>query len=241
MNQINTLKVPLAGFQPTSLIDYPGGEISSVVFLGGCNFKCGYCHNPTLVTPPKEWVTIDEVLNKLNSRRKWVNSVVISGGEPLLYGETLKLIEKIKENRYKVKLDTNGSFPDRLEYLLNNKLIDYIAIDLKTIFSRYYEFSSTGTEKNIKKTITLLDNHFFSDYEFRTTLCPIFVSKKELKEIASYINNNRTKWFWQQYKADIVLNPVYKKVKPYQKEFIVEMQNEFQLLFSGEILLRGIN
>jgi len=241
MNQTKTVKIPLAGFQPTSLIDYPGGEISSVIFLGGCNFKCGYCHNPTLVTPPKEWVIMDEVLDKLNSRRKWVNSVVISGGEPLLFSEILKLIEKLKETGYKVKLDTNGNFPDRLEYLLSKKLIDYIAIDLKTIFSRYYEFSSSKTEKNVKKTIDLLDNHSFSNYEFRTTLCPIFVSKKELKEIASYINNTSTKWFWQQYKADIVLNPAYKKVKPYQKEIIIDMQNEIQLLFSGEILLRGID
>ncbi len=241
MNSISSFKLPLVGLQQTTLLDYPGEEMASTLFIGGCNFNCGYCHNPSLMKPPKRWVLIGDILNKLNSRKKWINSIVISGGEPLLYRETINLIEKLVEEGYKIKIDTNGGFPEQLEYLLTNKLIDYVAMDLKTIYSRYYELASPGIDINIKTTISLLNKQSSTKFEYRTTLCPIFISKGELKEMATYINQNKVKWYWQQFINDRVSNPVFKKVEAYSKEIIILMQNEVQTLFSGQIILRGID
>jgi pyruvate formate lyase activating enzyme len=241
MKSINSFKLPLVGLQQTTLLDYPGGEIASILFIGGCNFKCGYCHNPLLMKPPKKWVFIDDILNRLNSQKNWVRSIVISGGEPLIYRETLLLIEKLVEHGYKIKLDTNGGFPEQLEYLLTRNLLDYIAMDLKTIYNRYYELASPGVDINIKNTISLLNKQSSTSFEYRTTLCPIFISKGELKEMATYINQNNVKWYWQQFRNDRVSNPIYKKVEAYPKEAIFDMQYEIQSLFSGQIILRGIN
>jgi pyruvate formate lyase activating enzyme len=238
MQSLNTFHVPIAGFEPTSLIDYPN-ELASIIFTGGCNFHCGYCHNPNLIKAPKNWPSNYEILIKLSKRKKWVKSVVISGGEPLFHQETLDLIQLLIENGFKIKLDTNGAFPERLRHLLTNNLLNYVAMDLKTILARYHELAYKGIESKIQRSIDLLLKDVNVQYEFRTTLCPIFVSLDELKDMATLIEGQ--KWIWQQFNTNITLDPLYQKIKPYSDEIILSFLNEINPRFSGKIEIRGIS
>ncbi|MFX0050074.1 MAG: anaerobic ribonucleoside-triphosphate reductase activating protein [Candidatus Hodarchaeota archaeon] len=238
MQSLNTFHVPIAGFEPTTLIDYPN-ELASIIFTGGCNFHCGYCHNPNLIKAPKNWPTGLEMLNKLSNRRKWINSIVITGGEPLVHHETLDLIHLLVENGFKIKLDTNGAFPERLHYLLEKGLLNYVAMDLKTSLGRYHELAYKGIESKIQRSIDLLLTDFNVQYEFRTTLCPIFVSLDELKDMAILIEGQ--KWIWQQFNTKITLDPLYQKIKPYSDEIILSFRNEINPKFSGKIEIRGIS
>jgi len=131
-------KMIIGGIQKTSLIDYPS-KISCVIFVSGCNFDCPYCHNPDLVKRSSSNLLIDvyEVLEFLKKRRPLLDGIVITGGEPTLQGDLFGFCEQIKTLGYPVKLDTNGSRPGVIKQLIEKKLIDYIAMDIKTAPDRY--------------------------------------------------------------------------------------------------------
>ena len=161
----------IGGFQKFSLIDYPG-KVSAIVFTQGCNFRCSYCHNPKLVNPElfSEPIPEKEVLSFLEMRKGLIDSVVITGGEPLLQPDVEDFIKEVKEMGYAVKLDTNGSNPRRLEELLSMNLLDYIAMDYKAPIEKYS--SIVCTEVNIdymKKSLMMVIKSSFP-YEVRTTL-----------------------------------------------------------------------
>ncbi|PIU62016.1 anaerobic ribonucleoside-triphosphate reductase activating protein, partial [archaeon CG07_land_8_20_14_0_80_38_8] len=123
--------VIIKGMVESSFIDYPG-KIALVVFTAGCNFHCHYCHNPELVNPTPPFISEEKILLKLEKKREWLDAVVISGGEPTLHPDLPEFIKKIKdETGLLVKLDTNGSNPEMLKKLINEKLIDYVAMDVK--------------------------------------------------------------------------------------------------------------
>ncbi|NHJ01091.1 MAG: anaerobic ribonucleoside-triphosphate reductase activating protein [Candidatus Heimdallarchaeota archaeon] len=234
---VRELRIPLAGFESTSLIDYPNGELCSVIFLGGCNFRCGYCHNPDLLKPPESWDLIENLVPKLNSRKKWIQSLVISGGEPLMHRESLELIKILVNNGFKIKIDTNGSYPSQLEYLINKKLIDYVALDIKTSHDNYEELAFRGAFEKVKTSIELLKSSTNLNYEFRTTLCPKFISNGDLLEISKYIDGKN--WYWQQYNPRITLNPSFSNLQPYSKEKILEMRRKVMQEFKGKLFIRG--
>ncbi|VAX27703.1 Ribonucleotide reductase of class III (anaerobic), activating protein, partial [hydrothermal vent metagenome] len=120
----------IGGLQKFSLIDYPG-KISAIVFMQGCNFRCAYCHNRELVYPHlfKEPIPENAILSFLDSRKGLLNGVVVTGGEPLLQDDLGEFLGQVKAMGYRIKLDTNGSRPDRLEELLSKGLVDYMAMD----------------------------------------------------------------------------------------------------------------
>lgn len=163
----------ILGLQKTSLLDYPH-HVASTIFTGGCNFRCPYCHNGDLVLDAAhmEAYTEDEIFAHLNKRKNTLDGVCITGGEPTLQKDLVDFIKKVKEIGLKVKLDTNGSNPDILKNLLEQNLVDYVAMDIKNSPVKYRETIDVDTfiVENIVESVDILKK-LSTSYEFRTTLC----------------------------------------------------------------------
>ncbi|OQB06359.1 MAG: molybdenum cofactor biosynthesis protein A [bacterium ADurb.Bin212] len=193
----------IAGIQKTTLVDYPG-KVAATVFLRGCNFRCGFCHNPELVLPEQFLPVIDknEFFRFLESRIGKLKGVCITGGEPLLWETTRSLVSHIKALGFAVKLDTNGSFPDRLETIIKDGDLDYIAMDIKAPLSNYErvannqlpminpqinsKFQSNNLQTLIKSSINLIMSSGI-DYEFRTTVAKPYHKPGDFVEIGKII------------------------------------------------------
>ena len=166
----------VGGFQRFSLIDYPE-KICAIVFTQGCNFRCSYCHNPELVdtkrpVPATGGINEEEILSFLERRRGKLDAVTITGGEPLLQSDLDGFLSAVKGLGYLVKLDTNGSFPSRLERIIKSRSIDYIAMDIKASLDKYEYVIRRKIEKTkILDSIRLIMDSGL-DYEFRTTVVP---------------------------------------------------------------------
>lgn len=177
----------IGGLQKNSFIDYPA-KISTVIFLSGCNFTCPYCHNIELAqNRPSIIIPESYVLGFLNRRRNLIDGVVISGGEPTLSPQLPELCRQIKKLDYPIKLDTNGSRPDVLGDLIQNQLINYVAMDIKTDLAQYRQiWGQIGDGNSIKKSIATLMSAGIP-YEFRTTCVPPLISLQNIDEIGQLI------------------------------------------------------
>ncbi|MHA1917159.1 MAG: anaerobic ribonucleoside-triphosphate reductase activating protein [Candidatus Ranarchaeia archaeon] len=182
----------IGGVQWTSLMDYPK-KICSTIFTVGCNFRCPFCHNRSLVIP-SEYPELglyseDKVLSKLESRKKYVKAIAITGGEPLLQKDLTEFVIKLRNLDFKIKIDTNGSFPKKLEKLINGELVDYIAVDFKSPLEKYDEIVQyKGAGKNLQETLGLiskLDKKITT--EIRTTYVPPLIDLKDLQIIAEQV------------------------------------------------------
>lgn len=196
----------IGGFSKLTLLDFPGC-VACIVFTSGCNFRCPFCHNASLVTHTKdsEDISEDEILTYLKKRQGLLDGVVITGGEPLLQQGIDEFIRKIRNLGYKVKLDTNGSFPKKLEALLQEGLLDYVAMDIKNSKDKYS--LTAGCEVNIsdiEKSISILRNSGV-DYELRTTVASELHTGADIENIAQWIGSP-PKYFIQNFKnsGDIV-------------------------------------
>lgn len=198
------------GIQRSSLIDYPG-KVSSVLFLAGCNFDCPYCHNPGLVKGSKDcpsFLEEDEVFEFLEERRGFLDGVVISGGEPTLQRDLSFLCEKIKEMGFSIKLDTNGSRPDHVQRLINNGLVDYIAMDIKTdpfCYDPLIEKDSNPAD--LLSSIRIIMESDL-DYEFRTTCVKRLVNDRIIESIVRLIKNAK-RYALQLFNKAEVLHPEF--------------------------------
>ncbi len=181
----------IKGFRGTSLIDYPG-KISSVIYTYKCNFHCPYCYNLDLIIPEKykklKDISVDWIIEELKRRSFFIKGVVITGGEPTIWGkELINLIEKIRyEVKLSIKLDTNGSNPHLIKELFEKDLVDFWAVDFKTAPFRYHEIG--GEFDKVEKTFEILSN-IPEKLEIRITLYPPLISEKELKEMLPYLRN----------------------------------------------------
>jgi pyruvate formate lyase activating enzyme len=178
----------IGAIQKFSLIDYPG-KICAILFTQGCNFKCPYCHNPELVIPEcfGPCISEKEVLSFLNLRKGKLDAISISGGEPSLQSGLASFIRQIKSLGYLVKLDTNGTWPDAIFDLLDQSLLDYIAMDIKAPFSKYSEIAQAPVRvEEIQRSIRLIRESGI-DHEFRTTIVRGFLCGKDIREIAEFI------------------------------------------------------
>ncbi|MBR7103379.1 MAG: anaerobic ribonucleoside-triphosphate reductase activating protein [Lentisphaeria bacterium] len=176
------------GLQKLTLLDYPG-VMACTVFTSGCNFRCPFCHNGSLVTGGDAGMPFsqDELLAFLDSRKKMLDGVCITGGEPLLHAELPALIREIKTMGYQVKLDTNGSFPERLSEILSSGNVDHVAMDIKHTQEKYPLASGSGTAlEAVKKSVELLRNGKVS-FEFRTTVVNGLHTPEDLENIARWI------------------------------------------------------
>jgi len=189
----------IKGFQGTSLLDFPG-RLSSLVFTGGCNLSCGFCHNPGLVLEPDQYpdYPIDELLDELQQRKSFIDGIVVSGGEPTLAEGLEAFLEQVRAIGLQVKLDSNGLRPEVLTRLLERQLIDYLAIDFKTAPSRYAELHHQTVNTAALLASCRLTIERAPEYEFRTTCVPGLVSEDELLEMGRVIEGAR-RWVLQQY------------------------------------------
>ncbi len=187
------------GFQKLTLLDFPG-KVACTVFTKGCNFYCPFCHNANLVDLGQEQtITEEEVLSYLNKRIGILEGVCITGGEPLLHPDLPDFIRKVKDLGYAVKLDTNGSFPDKLKALADEKLIDYVAMDIKNTMEKYPLTSGCETLnlELINQSIDFLMQGTL-DYEFRTTVTEELHSVADISAIAKRIAGAK-KYFLQNF------------------------------------------
>lgn len=208
----------IGSIQKTSLIEFPG-FLSCIIFTQGCNFRCPYCHNPELVLPEKFGDTIseNEVFSFLEKRRKYLEGVVITGGEPTIQMDIFDFIKKIKSLNFKVKLDTNGSKPEIIEELLNKNLIDYISMDIKGPFEKYENI--VGVKVNIseiQKSIDIIINSNI-DYEFKTTIIKSQLGFDDFDKIGKIIEGAK-KYFLQKFRPSKLVDEKFLKEETYTDE-----------------------
>ena len=196
----------IRGLQKTTLLDYPE-HIACTIFFGNCNLRCPFCHNMELVEHPEKYpeFSITQILDFLKERVGKLNGVAITGGEPLLNRDIGDLLKPIKEVGYPIKLDTNGFFPDMIEKLIDDKLVDMFAMDIKSGWTNYMKVAGLKNEDlsviktKVEKSIALLMERA-SDYEFRTTCVKGLHNENDFYEIKDMIKGAK-KYFLQDYKA----------------------------------------
>ncbi len=195
----------IAGFQKTSLVDYPGRPCA-VVFTPCCNMNCGYCHNRELLTGGAPLLDEEQILAFLKKRFGLITAVTISGGEPMLQQNLDVFIGRVRALGYAVKLDTNGLRPDVLLRLIRAELLDYVAMDLKAPLGRYAEIARVKLDTaDIQRSITVLRN-MGVPHEFRTTFAPQ-LTREDIVEAALLIEGAE-RYFLQQYRRRDALDPM---------------------------------
>lgn len=219
----------IGGIQKFSLIDYPG-KTCAIIFTRGCNFRCRYCHNPELVIPEKyaPEIPLSRIYDFLENRRDKLDAVVITGGEPTQHLDIIEVIKKIKNMGFLVKLDSNGSHPEILEKIINKKLVDYLAMDIKAPLKDYSKIMGWPVEvEKLKKSIELIINSGI-DYEFRTTIAKSLTSKDDLLNIAKTIRGAK-KYFLQKFIPTKMNDPYLKNRSSYSNKELRELAIELMI------------
>lgn len=219
--------------------DFPG-TISSTVFLGGCNFRCPFCHNADLVLRPESLpgLSLDLFVCFLDARQGWLEGVCVSGGEPLLQDHLEDFLSVIKERNLLIKLDTNGSRPDRLKSLLEEGLVDFVAMDVKAPLERYREVTrSAVSELDIVRSIGLIKNSGL-DHLFRTTVVPGLVGSEDVVRIGREMGGAR-RYQIQQFFPQDAIDPHYRHVLPFCREEVLAMADSVRFYFD-EVKVEGV-
>lgn len=230
----------IRGLFKTSLVDYPG-KISSVVFTGGCNLRCGYCHNPELAlnSPSLEQIEDEDVLSFLERRKGLIDGITVSGGEPAMDRGLIPFLEKAKSLGLLVKLDTNGFFPRVISECSEKKLIDYAAVDVKTSPEKYP--SLTGREvsfNDVLATLEILKKNRV-DHEIRTTCVPGFASVEDIKKIGEAVGHAERYYLQQFVNTNVLLDSGIRVLAPYTPDYLKELKTEAEK-FSDFCAIRGI-
>ena len=217
----------IGGIQKVSLVDYPG-KTSAVLFTVGCNMRCGYCHNPGLVLPKRfgEPLGIDDVCGFLKQRQGKLDAVVISGGEPTVHDDLPELAGYIKELGYLLKLDSNGANPDMLATMIDRRLVDYIAMDIKGPLSKYAAIVSRSVDTSaISRSIKLILSSGLP-HEFRTTIVKTQLLPEDFAEIGRMIKGAE-RYALQKFVPTKTLNPQLALQQPYSDD---EMERLKQII-----------
>ena len=220
------------GIQKTSLIDFPG-RISTVLFTPGCNLRCPFCHNWRLVLEPKgPFLPTEKVFQILESRKRFVDAVVMTGGEPTMHPDIPQFLKKLKQRGFSVKLDTNGFFPGVLRKCL--PYLDYIAMDVKTCSERYRLLGAKDTS-NFLGSVEMVKRGI-TDYEFRSTVVPGFVEEEYIPKMGELIKGAK-RFAFQQFVPEDTLDRAFNSVKPYPPETIMHFA-DIMKDYVDEIILR---
>lgn len=223
----------IGGLEKLTLLDYPD-HLAAIIFTQGCNFRCHFCYNPMLVLPQtggdeknkKEKgfspLSTEDLFLFLKERYGRLEGVVITGGEPTLHPDLPAFIKQIKDIGYLVKLDTNGTNPEMLAELIREKLIDYVAMDLKAPLDKYEKTVSVKLDwDNIKKSVKIISESGLP-YEFRTTVVPGLLVKEDFHKMGEMIKG-LDKWYLQNFKSDTdLVNSNYKTQKGFSAKEMVE-------------------
>ncbi len=203
----------LAGWIPATMLDWPG-KVAATIFLSGCAFRCPFCHNPRLLVPVSEPADWPRFLDHVRTKRRWLDGVVVTGGEPTDDPDLPSLLSALAEEQIPVKLDTNGSSPEVLRFLLAEELVDYVALDVKTTPERYEEATGrTDVAEAVRRSVELLVRSGV-EHEFRTTVFPRTVGLEELPDIASGLLGGRL-YALQQFRPSDTLDPNAAGIRPY--------------------------
>ncbi len=223
----------IGGLQKTTLLDYPD-KIAATIFTIGCNFRCSFCHNPDIVKGIAKVLATDDVLNFLKGRRKILDAVCITGGEPTIQRGLLSFVRNLKALGYLVKLDTNGTNSELLQKLIDRKMIDYVAMDIKAPWSKYAQVTCRKIDlPEIKKSVTIIKNSGIA-HEFRSTILPSLHTPEDIVAMAEQVKG-ADKYFLQQFVvAGKLVDNSFLQEKSYTKkqlnEIIVPLKDWFRVI-----------
>lgn len=228
----------ICGFQKMTMLDYPG-KVACTVFTGGCNFRCPFCHNALLVTEIDDENVFDEeeIISYLYKRKGIIDGVCITGGEPLLQKDIAEFLQKVKATGLPVKLDTNGSYPQKLRELVEKGLVDYVAMDIKNSKEKYSEtigLSDYDLSKVEESVEFLLSGAV--DYEFRTTVVREFHTQEDILNIANWISDAK-RYFLQGFVDSG--NLIGSGMSAYRPQEMVEICTKAQEIVPNTVL-RGV-
>jgi pyruvate formate lyase activating enzyme len=228
----------IGGFQKTSLLDYPD-RISAIIWTSGCNFRCPFCYNKNLALGTGDIFPEEMILSFLSKRKAMLEGVVISGGEPFLQDQLLDFLKKVKTMGYLVKVDTNGSYPEPLEELLDTHMVDYVAMDVKAPKNKYNTLTGVSVDlSKIESSINLIKTTA-SAYEFKTTFVPGLLTKEDIIDIAQWLEGAET-YYLQQFKPMTPLvSSQLETAAPYAKEYFLETLKAINPFFKN-CHIRGI-
>jgi pyruvate formate lyase activating enzyme len=212
-----------SGLQKTSLADFPD-RVASVLFTPGCNLRCPFCHNWRIVVEPKPpFLNEEATLRILDERKGFVDSVVVSGGEPTIHRDLPRFLGKLKDRGFMIKLDTNGFNSQVLEECL--PFVDFVALDVKTSLGKYGRLGAGDTGEFVR-TVEMLKTGKV-DYEFRATVVPGFVDAEDVPRIGELVRGARA-FVFQQFVAGDTLDKSFGLVKPYSPECIMGFAESMQ-------------
>lgn len=222
-----------SGIKKTSLVDFPN-HVASVLFTPGCNLRCPYCHNWRIVVDPKPPFLNDEATLKiLEERKRFVDAVVVTGGEPTIHKELPRFLKRLKERGFMVKLDTNGFSPWAMEECL--PYVDYVALDVKTSLGKYGRLGA-GDTAELVRTIEILKTGKI-ECEFRTTVVPGFVGEEDLIEIGELVKGVKS-FVLQQFVPDDTLDSALNSLKPYSRESMAGFAENMKS-YAENVMLRA--
>lgn len=225
----------IGGFQKMTMLDFPG-KVACTIFTYGCNFRCPFCHNATLVIDEAELFSEEDILAYLNKRKGILDGVCISGGEPLLQPDIFDFIKKVKDLGLLVKLDTNGSYPEKLREAIDRGLVDYVAMDIKTSRENYSKVADAKVNiESIEKSVEILLEGKV-DYEFRTTVVRQMHTKEDFEKISSWIKGAK-RYFLQcfQDNENLIGNNLSAYTVPELNSFLEVLRDNI-----CEVSLRGV-
>ena len=227
----------ISGLQPQTLIDYPG-KLACTIFTQGCNFRCEYCHNSDIVIENgRNGRKKDDVLKFLKERKYFLNGVCITGGEPTLNKDLPDFIRRIKKLGFLIKLDTNGTNPKMLKQLIDDKVIDYIAMDIKSPLEKYDSIANVEVKKDdIQKSVNIIKK--FSNYEFRTTVVPGLFNEEDAKSIGKWLKGSK-RFYIQQFRGIKTINKEFMNKPPFTKNELIKFCNIMKPYFE-KCSIRGI-
>ena len=217
-------KVPIVGVNRLSLNDYPG-ELSAKLLIAGCNFRCPTCSHFSHVIKPKEGLIPErEVLYSLYSYRKNITAVTLGGGEPTLHNGLLSFVYKVRSLGYKIKLDTNGTRPKRINKLLEEEMVDYLTLDIKAPLKRYSDVVENKVDvESIEQSIRLLRKSGIP-HDFRVTMVPGSVEGEDLMDVTKTLIGAR-RLVLQTFKLSDDMCPMYNGVKPYSRKDLIAFRD----------------
>lgn len=214
------LSIKIKGFIESSFLDWPG-QVASVIFLAGCNFRCPFCHNQGLVLDPDQYQTIawEDVKERLSKFKGWIDGVIISGGEPTIDPGIIQLAEEIKQAGFMIRLDTNGSRPDVLASLIQKGLVDSVAMDVKApLFELAYArvVGRVGFADKVAQSLELLRSSGL-DYTIRTTVVPTLHTEENILDMAEQLKGV-PEWKLQNFKPENAMDDVFRNLPAFTLE-----------------------
>lgn len=213
------------------------GNMSLVIFMSKCPLTCRYCHNVELLEDKTEW-SMDRVKEEIESSADFLDAIVISGGEPLVQTDSvIEILKYVRHIGLKTKLDTSGIYPDKIQELLDLKLLDYVSLDVKTTFSKYRKITGSNIGFQVKKSMELINADPDVHLELRTTYVPTLHTKKDIYNLVDEIDGDI--YTIQQFRNKNVLDPALEKVKVPNPHELRQLAEEIKPYFDGQVKVKS--